>query len=140
MSRQTKKRTLAFRGKHAMLDISNLFSDSKTFLKQVSKLIYESTKSQPCKVVGKKAVLFDDTDLPGFASIILLNESHGSVHYYGGEIGLCSIDIFTCGSSNPFTMMNYVEKELKKLYPEMIVVKRHRLNRFAHHIKKSKRT
>ena len=43
---------------------------------------------------------FGDDSPPGFAVVVLLDESHCSAHSYA-DLGLVALDIFTCGRASP---------------------------------------
>ena len=50
---------------------------------------------------------FDGTESPpGFAAVVLIDESHVSAHCYS-ERGLLAIDIFTCGDSDPVALADH---------------------------------
>ena len=54
-------------------------------------------KDSGITVLGHQLNVFDGSKSPpGFASVILLDESHLSAHCYSTE-GMLAIDIFTCG-------------------------------------------
>mgnify|MGYP002831136933 FL=1 len=73
---------------------------------------------------------FDGSVSPlGFASVVLLDESHVSAHCYS-ETGLLAVDAFSCGGTDPARIMEVIEKELKSRYPEMIINRRKRVERF----------
>ena len=73
---------------------------------------------------------FDGTlSPPGFASVVLLDESHVSAHCYS-ETGLLAIDAFSCGNTDPARIIEFIESELKGKYPEMNINRRKRVERF----------
>ena len=73
---------------------------------------------------------FDGTlSPPGFASVVLLDESHVSAHCYS-ETGLLAIDAFSCGNTDPARIIEFIESELKDKYPEMNIKRRKRVERF----------
>ena len=62
---------------------------------------------------------FDGTlSPPGFASVVLLDESHVSAHCYS-ETGLLAIDAFSCGNTDPARIIEFIESELKDKYSEI---------------------
>jgi len=63
---------------------------------------------------------------PGFACVIMLDESHCSAHSYADE-GLLAFDFFTCGQSDPY---NIFEKMIKVLSIENYSIKK--MNRFIY--------
>ena len=73
---------------------------------------------------------FDGTlSPPGFASVVLLDESHVSAHCYS-ETGLLAIDAFSCGNTDPARIIEFIETELKNKYPKMNINSRKRVERF----------
>ena len=66
---------------------------------------------------------------PGFAAVVLLDESHVSAHCYS-ESGMLAIDAFSCGNTDPARIIEVIEKSLKKKYPEMSINRRKRVERF----------
>jgi S-adenosylmethionine/arginine decarboxylase-like enzyme len=78
-------------------------------------------------------VVFDGSvSPPGGTIIIMLDESHISLHSYGEE-GILATDTFTC-SKNPENHINAVS-DIKKLiayhFPEGELMKYHSVGRFA---------
>jgi len=73
---------------------------------------------------------FDGTVSPrGFASVVLLDESHVSAHCYS-DTGLLAVDAFSCGSTDPARIIEVIESELRKAFPEMEISRRKRVERF----------
>ena len=73
---------------------------------------------------------FDGTLSPlGFASVVLLDESHVSAHCYS-ETGLLAIDAFSCGNTDPAKIIEFIESELHDKYPGMNINRRRRVERF----------
>ena len=71
-------------------------------------------------------------DLPGGTIIIMLDESHISLHSYGEE-GILAVDCFTC-SKNPQNHINAVsdiKKLMTKHFAEGELMKHHSVGRFA---------
>lgn len=62
---------------------------------------------------------FHDFNNGGFTGVIVLAESHFSVHVWP-EISLATFDIFMCGQCNPMVAFNYMRNELK---PRQISIK-----------------
>jgi len=62
-------------------------------------------------VVSQVRYQFGHNSPPGFAAAILLDESHCSAHSYA-DLGLIAMDVFTCGSTNPRTVLRYIQEEL----------------------------
>lgn len=73
---------------------------------------------------------FDGTvSPPGFAAVVLLDESHVSAHCYS-DTGLLAIDAFSCGNTDPARIIEVVESRLSSEYPRLTINKRKRVERF----------
>ena len=73
---------------------------------------------------------FDGTESPpGFAAVVLIDESHVSAHCYS-ESGLLAIDIFTCGGSDPSALADDIHREVVNAVPEIELAGRKMLDRF----------
>ena len=66
---------------------------------------------------------------PGFAAVVLLDESHVSAHCYSDR-GWLAIDAFTCGGTDPARITEVIERELRENFPEMEINHRKRAERF----------
>ncbi|MGH7128681.1 MAG: S-adenosylmethionine decarboxylase, partial [Planctomycetaceae bacterium] len=44
-------------------------------------------------------------------ALVLLDESHCSVHCYA-DLGLMALDIFTCGSTDPRQVFEYIRQDI----------------------------
>ena len=90
-----------YRGFHYMIDVrfekaSEL--DPKSLGEDVVQEMLQATTRHGIRSVGDMLRVFDGSDSPpGFASVILLDESHMTAHCYSEE-GMLAFDCFTCGS------------------------------------------
>ena len=66
---------------------------------------------------------------PGFAAVVLIDESHVSAHCYS-ESGLLAIDIFTCGDSDPGPLADDIHSMVVEAVPGLELSGRGRLDRF----------
>ena len=66
---------------------------------------------------------------PGFAAVVLIDESHVSAHCYS-ESGLLAIDIFTCGDSDPGSLADKIHSVVVDAVPSLVLSGRGRLDRF----------
>lgn len=75
---------------------------------------------------------FDGTvSPPGFAAVVLLDESHVSAHCYS-ELGWLAIDCFTCGTTDPSGIADDITEALVKAMPDLVLRHRGIMNRFIH--------
>jgi S-adenosylmethionine decarboxylase len=51
-------------------------------------------------VISQIRYKFGSDSPPGFAAVIMLDESHCSAHSYA-DLGLIAMDLFTCGHTDP---------------------------------------
>jgi len=68
---------------------------------------------------------------PGFAAVVLLDESHLSAHCYS-EKGWLAIDCFTCGGTDAESIIEEIHQHLIHLSPEIILEKQSSSDRFLH--------
>ena len=66
---------------------------------------------------------------PGFAAVVLIDESHVSAPCYS-ESGLLAIDIFTCGDSAPGPLADDIHSMVVEAVPGLELSGRGRLDRF----------
>ena len=66
---------------------------------------------------------------PGFAAVVLIDESHVTAHCYADR-GLLAIDCFTCGDTDPDTIATYLHDRLVEQMPALQCVRRQRVDRF----------
>ena len=66
---------------------------------------------------------------PGFAAVVLIDESHVSAHCYS-ESGLLANDIFTCGDSDPGPLADDIHSMVVEAVPGLELSGRGRLDRF----------
>ena len=73
---------------------------------------------------------FDGSESPpGFAAVVLIDESHVSAHCYS-ESGLLAIDIFTCGDSDPVPLADDIHSMVVEAVPGLELSSRESLDRF----------
>ena len=68
---------------------------------------------------------------PGFAAVVLLDESHITAHCYY-EKGWLAFDAFTCGDGNPDLIADFITKNLKINMPDLQQMRRELVDRFLH--------
>jgi len=127
---------LKYRGSHTMHDFSKCFikeKDTETVFLALFNGFKEICGNNNLRIVGEKMVVFDGSvSPPGGTIILMLDESHISLHSYGEE-GILATDTFTC-SKNPENHINAVN-DIKKLisyhFPEGELMKQHSVGRFV---------
>lgn len=124
------------KGRHVLLDLQYNPSKNQLTPKILMNNIFKiigisiSTLSNMTVVDARFYELFEP---PGFTIFYSLDESHCSCHSYT-DIGLLSLDLFTCGNTDPAVIMENIQKEIQKIIPDTEVKYINIVNRF-HHIK-----
>ena len=70
-----------------------------------------AAKKAGSTVISQIRYKFGSDSPPGFTAIVMLDESHCSAHCYA-DLGLMAMDVFTCGKTNPWDVLRYIQDEL----------------------------
>ena len=117
-------------GAHVLLDYVDYLSPREDDGNWVLSLLRESVRESGVREVHSHVESFDgDTSPPGFASVVLIDESHVSAHCYS-ERGLLAVDVFTCGVHDPDSLADSINERLLSGIPTLRLVSRNRLDRF----------
>ncbi|HDP34148.1 MAG TPA: adenosylmethionine decarboxylase [Candidatus Hydrogenedentes bacterium] len=79
--------------------------------RMVLNVMARSAERAGATVVSQVRYKFGSDSPPGFAAVVLLDESHCSAHTYA-DLGLIAMDVFTCGNTNPRDVLRYIQEEL----------------------------
>ena len=119
-------------GSHIFLDYvgySPICSDDGNWMLQ---LMLDAVANSAAKEVHSHVEQFDgSTSPPGFAAVVLLDESHVTAHCYS-EKGWLALDCFTCGGSDPNSLADDIHKQLMEQIPSLSLKRRQHLPRFLH--------
>lgn len=63
------------------------------------------------RVISQSRYHFGHNSPPGFAALIMLDESHCSAHCYAEENQI-ALDVFTCGATDPWTVLEFIREEI----------------------------
>lgn len=107
-----------YKGQHVLADFKGIYGDENKIGTVVFELMIRAIKRTSMKIVHKHLEILNKDTPPGFTSFLLLDSSHFSVHSYTEE-GLMSSDIYTCGPTDTFEVMEYFKNELAKEFPDM---------------------
>ena len=119
-------------GAHVMIDYTGLFSSQENLGKWILKLIERAVDQSNARRVHSHIEEFDGVKSPpGFAAVVLLDESHVSAHCYS-EKGWLALDCFTCGTTDPNTIADYIHDGLEKQFPNLKLINRTEQSRFMH--------
>ena len=119
-------------GQHIFLDYNGFFpaehQDGNWVLKILQEVVARSTATE----VHAHVELFDGiTSPPGFAAVVLLDESHLTAHCYS-ELGWLAIDAFTCGGTDPSGMVADLKSVLDSEMPTLVLMQEQKVSRFLH--------
>ena len=97
------------RGSHIMLDCTGAVGIDGDWMLELMK---KAVDLSGARRVHSHVENFDGTvSPPGFAAVVLLDESHVSAHCYS-DTGLLAIDAFSCGNTDPARIIEVVESRL----------------------------
>ena len=118
------------RGGHVVLDYTGYsppVNDDGEWMLQV---LRDCVHRAGIKEVHAHVAQFDGSESPpGFAAVVLIDESHVSAHCYS-ESGLLAIDIFTCGGSDPGLLADEIHSIVVDAVPGLALSGREHLDRF----------
>lgn len=111
------------RGHHVFLDFTNVIDEDPTAMaKWMMERMLSACREFNVKVVHHHSEVFvDDSPAgspPGFASAVLVDESHVTAHCYS-TIGLLAVDVFTCGAKPQVTKLiaKRLQEGIAERYP-----------------------
>ena len=108
------------RGSHQLIDVTNaaIAGDVGVVRAKAEELVAAmagAARDEGTNVLMTHVEAFDGSSSPpGFASVVLLDESHISAHAYSDE-GLLAIDVFTCGADPAVTTGRITERISRKV-------------------------
>ena len=93
-------------------------------------LMRHAVKNANVREVHSHVEEFDGSESPpGFAAVVLLDESHVSAHCYY-ENGLLAIDAFTCGIGDPSVIIDLIHERLISEMKDIKEMGRNEIKRF----------
>ena len=117
-------------GHHIFLDYTAFYPPSSFDGNHMLRLMQEAVANSGAREVHAHVENFDGSVSPlGFAAAVLIDESHVSAHCYS-ERGLLAIDAFTCGSTNPDSIVSQLKSSLEELCPTLVLMQEKRVERF----------
>ena len=119
------------RGAHVLLDyVHAAFKDESSY-SWMFELMREAVAESSATEVHAHMVPFDgSTSPPGFAAVVLIDESHITAHCYADQ-GLLAVDCFTCGQTDPDRIATYLHNRLIERMPGLPCVRKQRVERFV---------
>ena len=117
-------------GKHIFLDCTEFFPTSSFDGNDMLELMQKAVAESDAKEVHAHVELFDgSTSPPGFAAVVLLDERHVSANCYYDR-GLIAIDAFTCGGTDPTSIVEELKQALYELSPATVLMQQKSVDRF----------
>ena len=117
-------------GKHILLDCTEFFPTSSFDGNDMLELMQKAVNKSDAKEVHAHVEIFDGTNSPpGFAAVVLLDESHVSAHCYSDR-GLLAIDAFTCGGTDPEFIVEELKQAVYELSPTTVLMQQKSIDRF----------
>ena len=118
------------RGAHVFLDYAEFFPHDGFDGNQMLQIMQEAVSNSGAREVHAHVENFDGSvSPPGFAAVVLIDESHVSAHCYLDR-GLLAIDTFTCGSTDPQTIVTQIKDALVKQCPGLVLMQEESVDRF----------
>lgn len=93
------------KGTHLIVDFKNVPEDICLDDGRFLKVLVAAVEHAGATVLSQARYHLGHNSPPGFALVILLDESHCSAHSYA-DLGLIAMDIFTCGNTKPMDVFN----------------------------------
>jgi len=101
------------------------------FRKELLQVLRDSVRKAGIREVHSHVAQFDgDGSPPGFAAVVLIDESHVSAHCYSDR-GLLAIDIFTCGGNDPAPLADDIHEALRSAVPGLVLSGREHIDRLS---------
>jgi S-adenosylmethionine decarboxylase len=97
-------------GRHVFVDAfasPEVCSDDGAMLE----LMAGAARAAGATVIGQMRYHFGHNSPPGFAAVVMLDESHISCHAYA-DTGQLAMDFFTCGDADPRVAWEYMRTRL----------------------------
>ena len=120
-------------GKHVYVDYVG-FQPNQSSIdgRWMLKILQNAVNECGIREVHSHVEIFDGKHSPpGFAAVVLIDESHVSAHCYSDR-GWLAIDAFTCGDHDPENIMDIIHESLTLSSPNIIQMRRDTVNRFIH--------
>ena len=119
-------------GVHVFLDYTGVFFDDHFDGRWMLRQMQDAVASTPAREVHSHVAPFDGTvSPPGFAAVVLIDESHITAHAYADR-GLLAVDCFTCGTTDPNSIADLLHQSLQDAFPNLNLERRDQVNRFLH--------
>lgn len=99
------------KGRHLLIDCQNVAREVCLDDRQMLEAMGRAAASAGATVISQVRYQFGHDSPPGFAAVVLLDESHISAHSYA-DLNMVALDIFTCGSTDPRNVFELLRAEI----------------------------
>ena len=133
MDEYSRVENLQSHGKHVFVDYVDFqpqhdWHDGQRILK----VLQNALKRCGIREVHAHVEVFDgQLSPPGFAAVVLIDESHVSAHCYLDR-GWLAVDAFTCGDHDPVKITDIIHESLISISPNIRQMRRDSVKRFLH--------
>jgi S-adenosylmethionine decarboxylase len=93
------------KGQHLLIDCRNVPRDLCLNDQLLLESMAQAARSAGATVISQIRYQFGNNSPAGCTAIVMLDESHCSVHTYA-DLGLLALDVFTCGDTDPLEIWN----------------------------------
>ena len=122
------------KGCHVFMDYTGAFFEQKDAHRWVLSILQKAVEQSPATEVHAHSVPFDgETSPPGFAAVVLIDESHITAHHYADR-GMLALDCFTCGEADPDSIADFIHAALLEGAQDLHLVRRDRVRRFLREV------
>lgn len=122
------------KGSHVFMDYTGAFFEQKDPHRWVLSILQKAVELSPATEVHAHSVPFDgETSPPGFAAVVLIDESHITAHHYADR-GMLALDCFTCGEADPDSIADFIHAALLEGAQDLHLVRRDRVRRFLREV------
>tara|TARA_B100000214_G_C23686052_1_gene498599 strand:- start:117 stop:503 length:387 start_codon:yes stop_codon:yes gene_type:complete len=117
-------------GSHILMDFRKYNPSIENDGFEVLKIMKAAVQKSGVREVHSHLEEFDGKLSPvGFASVVLIDESHITAHCYS-EREILAIDVFTCGPNSPDKIANEIHRSLKSMCPNLELISMEKIERF----------
>lgn len=99
------------KGRHLLIDCCQVSRELCLNDKLLLETISEAARLAGATVISQIRYRFGEDSPAGCTAVVLLDESHCSVHTYA-DLGLLAMDIFTCGTTDPKRVWQGIRESL----------------------------
>lgn len=132
MTETQEKNSIQTRGSHVFLDYTGYQPQVNDDGEWMLNLLEEAVEKCEIRNVHAHVEQFDGSvSPPGYAAVVLLDESHVTAHCYS-EKGWLALDCFTCGGTDPNHLADEIHSKLIQCMPELSLKQRHHVPRFLY--------